>query len=88
MGTLRHGNIVVFGCLFVAFIQCPRALLSHIHIQLLEYVIPTAPTPTPAPPKSPLCFGVSQCSGVNPCYGVSQYYGVSPSYGVRPMLWC
>ena len=62
MGTLRHGNIVVFGCLFVAFIQCPRALLSHIHIQLLEYVIPTAPAAPAAAavsPKSPLCYGVS-----------------------------
>ena len=29
-------------------------------IQLLEYVIPTAPAPAAAaPPKRPLCYGVS-----------------------------
>ena len=34
----------------------------YIHlIQLLEYVIPpaAAPAPATAPPKSPLCYGVS-----------------------------
>ena len=35
--------------------------LSLDHIQLLEYVIPPAApaTATAAPPKSPLCYGVS-----------------------------
>ena len=43
-----------------------------VDIQLLEYVIP--PAAAAAPPKSPLCYGVSPCYGVTLCYGVSQCY--------------
>ena len=39
-----------------------------IYIQPLEYVIPTAaPAAAAAPPKSPLCYGVSPCYGVSLC---------------------
>ena len=37
-------------------------MTNHLPIQLLEYVIPPAAAPataTAAPPKSPLCYGVS-----------------------------
>ena len=56
--------------------QCSRKCKSNVesetipsHIQLLEYVIPPAAaaapaTATAAPPKSPLCYGVSPCYGV------------------------
>ena len=37
-------------------------IYTVVHIQLLEYVIPTAPAPPL--PKSPLCYGVSPCYGV------------------------